>query len=276
MTQIDSNWKKQILEQDVDISQLEIKDKLSPSFWNRGQLAGDVVEKLLEIATDFYSSVQESIKEAPDIEDITFTGSLASYNYHENSDIDLHILVDLSNVGKSKEMLSQIFALKRIQWNRTHDIMIMGHEVEIYIQDAAEDHQANGIFSIQDREWIEMPVKESVNIDYDATKKKYEAISMEISELYNVFKTGDYKKVHNHASKLKEKVKNMRKSGLKGSGAYSSENLAFKMLRMSDDLEKLTILQHLSYDKMMSMPISPDMAVSVSENWFKFLKEGKV
>ena len=275
MTQNQLNWKDRLFEQEIDVSQLKIKDKLSPTFWHRGQLPDDVVEKLLEIAEDFYSSLEDSIPSAPEIEDVTFTGSLASYNYHAGSDIDLHILVDLSNIGESKEILSQLFAMKRIQWNRIHDIMILGHEVEIYIQDTAEDHQANGIFSVKNKEWVEMPVKERVEIDFEGAKKKHESISLEISELFQIFKSRDFKKVHNHANKLKEKIKNMRKSGLVDEGIYSVENLAFKMLRMNEDLERLTSLQHLSYDKMMSMPKSDDISASISENWWKFLKEGK-
>ena len=89
-----NTWKGSLLEQDFDKSVLMIKDKLNSNIWTRGKLSDEISERLLEIATDFYSSIQEGIPEAPDIEDITFTGSLASYNYHSMSDIDLHILVD--------------------------------------------------------------------------------------------------------------------------------------------------------------------------------------
>ena len=276
MSQDIASFKDRILEQDIDMSKLVIKDKLNSSFWQRGKLSDEVAEKLIEIATDFYSSIQESIPEAPDIEDITFTGSLASYNYHEGSDIDLHILVDFASIGKSQEILAQLFAMKRIQWNGTHDIMILGHEVEIYIQDTGEDHEANGVFSIQDREWLEMPSKERVEIDFKATKKKYESISLEIAELSKLYSTGEFQKVHAHTNKLKTKVKNMRNTGLEGEGVYSAENLAFKMLRLHGDLEKLTSLQHTAYDKMMSIPKSPIGDQNITENWWKFLKGGKL
>jgi len=267
-----NKWKGSLLEQDFDKSVLTIKDKLNSNIWTRGKLSDEVSERLLEIANDFYSSIQEGIPEAPDIEDITFTGSLASYNYHSMSDIDLHILVDYSRIGKSQEILSELFAMKRIQWNKTHDIMILGHEVEIYIQDTSEPHEANGVFSIQNGEWIEMPVKERVDIDYPAIEKKYKAISLEISELSKLFRVTEYEKVYKHASKLKEKIKNMRNSGLKDEGIHSAENLAFKMLRLNGHIEELTSLRHSSYDMMMTIPNDANANKDISENWWKYLK----
>ncbi len=45
----------------------------------------------------------------------------------------------------------------------------------------------------------------------------------------------------------------MRKAGLQQEGIYSPENLAFKMLRNSGYLEKLSNLRVKSYDQMMSL-----------------------
>ena len=271
MIEFNKNWKNYLLEQDIDRSKLVIKDKLNPKFWRRGQLDEEAAAKLLEIAQYFYSSIQE-LPEVPDFEDITFTGSLASYNYHSMSDIDLHILVDFNEIGESKDILAELFALKRIRWNDSHKIMIYGHEVEIYIQDTNEEHLANGVYSISKREWLEMPVKEKVDIDYEATKKKYEALSSEISQLSKLFNEGEYQKVYDHTLKLKRKIKNMRISGLESEGIYAAENLAFKALRDNGYIEDLTSLKASSYDKMMSLTPKTDLSVNIAENWWKFLK----
>ena len=45
----------------------------------------------------------------------------------------------------------------------------------------------------------------------------------------------------------------MRKSGLETGGAFSIENLAFKVLRRSDYLKKLNDLKLMSYDKLQSI-----------------------
>ena len=271
MVNFNKNWKSHLLEQEFDRTKLSIKDKLNPKFWKRGALEEETAVRLMEIAQDFYSSIQESIREAPDFEDITFTGSLASYNYHNSSDIDLHIVVDFAKIEESKEILSELFALERIRWNDSHNIRIYGHEVEIYIQDSNEEHFANGVYSILRREWVDMPTKEDVDIDFKTTEKKYESLSLEIKELSKLFKVKEFEKVHSHAIKLKEKIKIMRISGLEAEGVYSPENLAFKMLRNSHEIEKLMSLKSSSYDKMMSLTYKDKKIVDIAENWQKYL-----
>ena len=272
MTDFNRKWGKYLTEQDFDRSKLTIKDKLNSKFWNRGQLNEEARERLVEIAQEFYSSVQDSVPNVPDFEDITFTGSLASYNYHNASDIDLHLLVDFNEIGETEDILSEFFALKRIQWNNSHNIRIFGHEVEIYIQDINEEHFSNGVHSVLSGEWLEMPVREEIDIDFDATKKKYKALSLEIMQLSKLFQKKEYKKVYDHASKLKEKIKNMRIAGLEDEGVYSAENLAFKMLRNNDEIKELMSLRTTSYDMMMSISQKPTKKVNISENWKLFRK----
>ena len=113
-----------MLEDDFDKSKLMIKDKLNDKIWENGQLKEEVALKLMEIAQDFYKSLQEEIENLPDFEDVTFTGSLASYNYHNLSDIDLHLRVDFEKITESRELVEKLFTEKRIRWNNTHKIII--------------------------------------------------------------------------------------------------------------------------------------------------------
>ena len=77
----------------VDLSSFEMHDKLDRDFWNQpdDNLDPEIQEKLLIIANDFYDSLE--VGDVP-YEDVTFTGSLAAYNYSRFSDVDLHILLD--------------------------------------------------------------------------------------------------------------------------------------------------------------------------------------
>ena len=101
MNNFNANWKEYLLEDDFDKSKLMIKDKLNEKLWENGQLKEEVALKLMEIAQDFYESLQDEIKGLPNFEDVTFTGSLASYNYHNLSDIDLHLRVDFEKITES-------------------------------------------------------------------------------------------------------------------------------------------------------------------------------
>ena len=83
-------WKGYLAEMDFDTSNLATKASLHPKFWKDDKLNGQVLTKLLEIANDFIETADIEDK----IEDITMTGSLAAFNWHAKSDIDLHILID--------------------------------------------------------------------------------------------------------------------------------------------------------------------------------------
>ena len=54
---------------------------------------------------------------------------------------------------------------------------------------------------------------------------------------------------------LKKKLRNMRDTGLEDAGIYSIENLVYKLLRRSEDLERLDNLVQTAYDKAMSIEV---------------------
>ena len=53
--------------------------------------------------------------------------------------------------------------------------------------------------------------------------------------------------------KLRDKIRRFRQAGLETGGAYSVENLTFKVLRRNEYLKKLSSLRILSYDHLMSL-----------------------
>ncbi len=50
------------------------------------------------------------------------------------------------------------------------------------------------------------------------------------------------------ADKLKDKIRRMRSCGLEKRGAYSPENLAFKVMRRNGYLQKLSDVKNRAYD----------------------------
>ena len=68
-----------------------------------------------------------------------------------------------------------------------------------------------------------------------------------------MYKNKEYRGVYQYSKKIKNKISRMRRSGLNREGIYSPENLAFKMLRNSGYLEKVSSLKIKSYDNMMSL-----------------------
>ena len=226
--------------------------ELNKDFWNQPgrKLDPEIRENLLKIAQDFIDSSQAA--GAP-LKDITFTGSLANFNYSPYSDVDLHVLFDFSDINEDEELVREYFQAAKSVWNNTHDIKIKDYEVEIYGQHADDPHVASGLYSILNDEWIVEPMRSDPQIDYKDIKKKADSLEDQIDRVVKVYEEGNYEEAIEKADKLKEKIRRLRKAGLDDVGEYSVENLAFKTLRRNGYLGILSDVKNNSYDKMMSI-----------------------
>lgn len=233
-------------------SKLQPRDDLFQGVWIGEEINPDVSERLIEIA----DSVLESMKISAKIKDIIVTGSIASYNWHDLSDIDLHIIFDFSEIDENSDLVKKMLDQSRINWNKTHNIFIEDKEVEIYFQDENETHEANGIWSLLNNQWIIKPEKIEMNVDLNNVEKKAETFARAIEHVENLISDGSFKEANDYASKLKKKISRMRKSGLAQEGIYSPENLAFKMLRNANWLGRLSDAKVKSYDSMMSLKLN--------------------
>ena len=236
-------------QQKFDTSFIKMKPYMHRDFWDEKVLLPEIEESLLKIAKDVYDSMDIEVP----YDDITITGSLASFSWHNNSDIDLHILLDFSKISDNLELVKRALDQSRINWNKTHNIFIKGHEVEIYFQDSNETHESDGVWSLIDKNWIKEPNQEEAFYDLRTTEKKAEMLAKTIDHIESLFEEGKYEESYDLADKVKGKISRMRKAGLEDEGIYSPENLAFKMLRNSKYLEKLSDLKVSSYDNKMSL-----------------------
>ena len=128
-----------------------------------------------------------------------------------------------------------------------------GYEVEIYFQDSREPHLSTGIYSIQNDDWLVKPEPEPVSIDYANIEKKAEDIVDRIDGIEQMMADEEGDVILDAIDRLKAKIRNMRKTGLEGAGQYSVENLAFKVLRRSEELGRLSDLKAKAYDELMTI-----------------------
>jgi uncharacterized membrane protein YgaE (UPF0421/DUF939 family) len=85
--------------------------------------------------------------------------------------------------------------------------------------------------------------------------KKIDSWVDKIESLITSIKKGGLKANEENIQKLKEKLKDYRKSGLEKEGEYSYENLVFKYLRRSGLLEKLYDTVNRQTDKELSVEV---------------------
>ena len=245
-------WEEFKKEAELDLQSLVPKDSLNKNFWNRRMILRDPIrQKLLQIAQDFFNSL--NLPEKVQLKDITITGSIASYNWSKYSDIDLHLILDFSQVDENEDLVKEYFGGKIFSWNNKHNIRMNNHEVEIYVQNEKEPHMAAGVYSVLNNNWIEKPVKAEFEIDLKTTKKKADQLIDQIERVYDIFESREYPNSMEIGKRLKEKIKEMRRAGLADEGVYSPENMAFKLLRRSGHIELLHKIIAKSYDKIMSL-----------------------
>lgn len=251
------------------IEDKELDDKIVKSFKSKDTLSNQIFEeesgkykmredirkKLMEISDNFIDTLGVEFF----IHDIVLTGSLANYNWSNFSDVDLHILIDFDEIdgGNKKDskginsIVKEFFDAKKNVWNETHNIVIKGYDVEIYVQDVDEEHISSGVYSILHNQWLVEPEKTEPNIDDRLILEKGTEYGNKIDELLNLAKKGV--DVIGKIDELRKKLKKFRQSGLDSGGEYSYENLTFKLLRRNGYIEKLLKLKTDITDKKLSI-----------------------
>ena len=235
----------------IDTSNLLSKNDLSEDIWTKNeQIKPEILQAALRIAKEYF----EGLKLDPNIKikDITLTGSLASYNWSDMSDFDLHILIDYNQLN-NRELAEDYLRQKSRVWNMTHKILLKGFEVEIYVQDSNEPHYTAGEYSLMENKWIKRPTRTRLNVDYQTVKEKSARIMDEIDDAYDMYAEKQFLQAKDYGDNIMERLKRYRKAGLESGGVYSVENLVFKVLRRNDYLEKLSNIRTDSYDAFMGV-----------------------
>lgn len=243
-------------------------DELNPDIWeSNGEMKPDVRLALFKIAKEFVNFIN-----VPDLRltDITISGSNAAYNYNDASDIDLHLIADAS--GPCEVDLKELFLAKKSLFNDQYDINILGHDVEVYVQLNTDPHISNGIFSLYNNHWLKQPKHITAQPDTTNIEEKVKQLTHDIDEAINSNNADNIKK-------LRDKIKKMRQAGLEQYGEYGVENMAFKLLRNTGDIERLWNAGQEATDKELSLSegnaFSGALAAARASGASEFTVDGK-
>ena len=229
-------------------------DELNPAVFAGDHMKPEVREQLLRIAEDF---VEHLGIQNIDIEDITVSGSSAAYSYTKYSDIDLHILVDMTKFTDD-DVYRELFDAKKVLYNEQHNIVINSFEVEIYVQDSNQPIISLGEYSVMNDKWIKLPRKRRANLDQAATKAKFDKL----------YKLSEYAVRSKNLGKIEAVLKiinKYRQAGLDLHGEFGPENLAYKAIRSKGVIKHLYNIVDELHSKKLSIPESSGYIPSESE-----------
>lgn len=208
---------------------ISYSNKLAPEAWSQLKLRPEVRYKLLQSAKMFINSL-----DIPGfaVLDVVLTGSMANYNYTKYSDFDVHVITRYSDL-KCDDLAEEFYRAKKSLWNDSHDIVVRGHDVELYVEDVATPPVAGGMYSLIDNEWLRIPRYDPPDINDRALNLKTQDLIKQID--HAILHADDAEDIQ----RLLDKLRKMRQSGLDKDGEFSIENLTYKILRNLGYLDRL-------------------------------------
>ena len=226
---------------DLTKGNIAYHDTLNQDVWSGNELRADVRYKLLEITKRFIEYL-----EVPNFKlvDVILRGSLVNYNYTQYSDFDLHIVTDFSTLDC--DITEAFYLAKKKIWNDEHDITIKGHEVELYVEDKDAKNTSEGTYSLLDARWVRVPKYQQPDIDDRAVSAKARDLMTQINRAVRAGSIEDI-------TRLQDKIKNMRQAGLDAGGEFSTENIAYKIIRNKKFLDKLYKTKNQKVDQELSL-----------------------
>jgi hypothetical protein len=145
------------------------------------------------------------------------------------------------------DIAEEFYQAKKKIWNDNHDIIVRGHEVELYVEDIDQPPVAAGIYSLLDNKWIKRSQFKKPVINDRAINLKVQDLIKQIN------KTLQSANDPEDITRIFTKLRKMRQSGLDTNGEYSVENLSYKILRNTGYLDKMSRARQHQQDQDLSL-----------------------
>jgi hypothetical protein len=204
--------------------------KLNPLIWDvRNNLYDPIKKKLLSISQDFLDTIEAPVE----IKNIFLTGSLCTYEWTDESDWDLHIIVSIEDGYCDELTIKDYFDVKSKLYNKEHDIFIKGYPVEVNLKEKEDLLKGKAVYDLQKGKWLVTPVHSEITLNNSEVLKKTKEMQSIIADaIENEVSLEELKEI-------RDEIKSLRKIGLETDGEFSIGNLVFKNLRHSGYIKNL-------------------------------------
>lgn len=203
-----------------ELNEYKLHTSLDSRIWDaNNKLYPEVKDALIKIANLFLETLQGILT----LQDIRITGSEANYNYTKDSDIDLHLVFDYSEINVDPDFLDDYFFSKRQIFNNQYAFTVKGVPVELSVENINSSLVATGVYSLYTDSWLRIPNNAGMEV-MDFNLDSYERI---VNAIRKIVASGDRERIQ----KLWKNIKALRKLSLKLQGEFGEGNLIFKRLR---------------------------------------------
>lgn len=255
---LNENITLEIEPEEISLDSFKVRDYLENHIWSDdGSLDLGVRHALLDISDDFWESCNiRWVKPKT----VLLTGSICNFNWSEFSDVDVHVVVDFSEIHENKEFVQEYFDDKKNDWNNTHDnLTVYGFPVEMYVEDIEANTTSSGIYDLWKNEWLKKPKEgnvEPIKLNKYGIKQVASDLMTQVDDLCDMF-DGEHDKhkleeISDEADRISKLFKKIRKVGLK-KGESGSGNIVYKVARRMGYLDKLWKLKTDCYDRINSI-----------------------
>lgn len=204
--------------------------KLNPLIWDvRNSLYDPIKKKLISISQDFLDTIEAPVE----IKNIFLTGSLCTYEWTDESDWDLHIIVSIEDGYCDELTIKDYFDAKSKLYNKEHNIYIKGYPVEVNLKEKEELLKDKAVYDLQKGKWLVTPVHSEITLNNSEVLKK-------TKEMQSIIRDAIENEVSlEELKEIRDEIKSLRKVGLETDGEFSIGNLVFKNLRHSGYIKNL-------------------------------------
>jgi hypothetical protein len=207
-------------------------DRLPEKFFDGTKLRHEVRQKSIAFANARFNDLRmQDLK----ILDMLYVGSLASFEYDDLSDVDIHIIIDPASFkGDPKVLrryLSKVNDLNEFLFNR---VTFYGRKADFSFYADTVDGRVEpgvGIYSLFNDNWPSQPEaapnrfsRPRVYAEFGDFVQRYNALATEYAR--------DKRRFGCHRfSELREEVRHYRRKGIAKDGIRSTENIVYRALR---------------------------------------------
>jgi predicted nucleotidyltransferase len=230
------------MEMQAAVRSVRPKSSLSDRVWDGEALKPEIANALGKIAKRFLEELEFEL----DVVDIILTGSYAGRTWGPGSDLDLHIIADFGEFD-DPEVAKRACKLAKFKWEEEHDITLKGIPVEVYVEGIDDDPpEVTGRWSIPQNKWLLEPPDDPLSFDESKVVKK-------VMDFREVIQRARRERSEGSLMSAMKRITKMRKAGLERDGELSSENLAYRVLRRTGELQAAWDDMHDLVDRKLSI-----------------------